>query len=169
MEGISYEAISLAGHLGLSKLVVLWDNNSISIDGNTNLSTSEDMKMRFKSCNWKVIEIDGHDFDQIRKALKQAQKSDKPVMISCKTTIAYGSPNKCGSEKSHGSPLGTEEIVATRKNLGWNHEPFVIPENILEAWKKAVSKGVRLENKWKKLLNNFVHKDEFLNSQKKRN
>lgn len=168
MEGISYEAISIAGHLGLSKLIVLWDNNSISIDGNTNLSTSEDMKLRFKSCNWKVLEVDGHNFEQIRKALKQAQKSDKPVMINCKTTIAYGSPNKCGSEKSHGSPLGAEEIAATRKNLGWNHEPFIVPDHILEAWKTVVSKGNRLENKWNKTLSSLAseQKEEFLSSQK---
>ena len=168
MEGISYEAISIAGHLGLSKLIVLWDNNSISIDGNTNLSTSEDMRLRFKSSNWKVIDADGHNFDQIRKALKQAQKSDKPVMINCKTTIAYGSPNKCGSEKSHGSPLGAEEITATRKNLNWSHEPFIIPNHILEAWKKTGSKGNKLENKWQKTLSiiNPELKEEFLNSQK---
>lgn len=168
MEGISYEAISLAGHLGLSKLIVLWDNNSISIDGSTNLSTSEDMKLRFKSCNWKVIEIDGHDFEQIRKALKQAGKSDKPVMISCKTTIAYGSPNKSGSEKSHGSPLGADEIIATRKNLDWNYDPFVVPDEILNKWRDAGKTGLRLNNKWKKLLSAAPEtlRNEFLESQK---
>ena len=104
MEGISYEAISIAGHLGLSNLIVLWDDNNISIDGTLDLTCSEDMKKRFESCNWNFIETDGHDFNQIRSALTEAQQSDKPILIACKTTIAYGSPNKSGKSSSHGSP-----------------------------------------------------------------
>lgn len=136
MEGISQEAISFAGNLGLNQLVVLWDNNSISIDGDTSLATSENMKMRFEACGWNVIQIDGHSFDEIRSALKAAQNSDKPVMIDCKTTIAFGSPNKSGSEKSHGSPLGADEIVKTRQNLNWPYEAFEVPAEILNEWRK---------------------------------
>ena len=136
MEGISQEAISLAGHLALSNLVVLWDDNSISIDGNVSLTTSENMKMRFEACGWKFLAVDGHNFDEIRKALSEAQKSDKPVLIGCKTVIGFGSPSKAGSEKAHGSPLGAEEIVKVRQNLGWNHDAFMIPEELLEKWRE---------------------------------
>jgi transketolase len=155
MEGISQEAISLAGHLKLSKLIVLWDNNNISIDGKIGLSSSEDMKLRFKACGWKVLEIDGHNFDEIRKGLKQAQKGDQPVMISCKTTIAYGSPNKSGSEKSHGSPLGAEEIKLVRKQLDWKWGPFEIPENLLAKWRELGARGKKFYKKWEKDLENL--------------
>lgn len=148
MEGISQEAISIAGHLNLNKLIVLWDNNSISIDGSTALTTSENMKMRFEACNWKVIQIDGHNFDQIRNALSEAQNSDKPVMIDCKTVIAYGSPNKSGSEKSHGSPLGADEVVKVRKALNWPHAPFVIPEDLEEKWLEAGKRSHKIFKEW---------------------
>lgn len=148
MEGISQEAISIAGHLNLNKLVLLWDDNSISIDGNTTITTSEDMRMRFEACNWNVIEINGHNFDEIRAALTKAQTSDKPVMIACKTTIGFGSPNKAGSEKSHGSPLGEEEIKKTREQLNWQHEPFVIPQDLLEAWSQAGKKSDQTFAQW---------------------
>ncbi len=137
MEGISQEAISLAGHLNLSKLVVLWDNNSISIDGETSLTTSENMKMRFESCGFDVIQIDGHNFDEIRTALQKAQSATRPTLIDCKTTIGFGSPAKAGTEKCHGSPLGAEEVKKTREALGWNYEPFFIPENLRNEWLKA--------------------------------
>ena len=137
MEGISQEAISLAGHLNLSKLVVLWDNNSISIDGETSLTTSENMKMRFESCGFDVIQIDGHNFDEIRAALQKAQSATRPTLIDCKTTIGFGSPAKAGTEKCHGSPLGAEEVKKTREALGWNYEPFFIPENLRNEWLKA--------------------------------
>ncbi len=137
MEGISQEAISLAGHLNLSKLVVLWDNNSISIDGETSLTTSENMKMRFESCGFDVIQIDGHNFDEIRAALQKAQSATRPTLIDCKTTIGFGSPAKAGTEKCHGSPLGAEEAKKTREALGWNYEPFFIPENLRNEWLKA--------------------------------
>jgi transketolase len=148
MEGISQEAISIAGHLQLNKLVLLWDNNSISIDGQTSLTTSENMKMRFEACGWKVLQIDGHNFDEIRKALSDAQKSDKPVMIDCKTTIAFGSPNKAGSEKSHGSPLGTDEVAQVRKKLEWESAPFVIPEELEEAWLEAGKRSRKIYKEW---------------------
>ncbi len=148
MEGISQEAISMAGTWNLKNLVVLWDNNSISIDGDVAIATCENMKMRFESCNWKVIQIDGHNFDEIRAALKEAQNSDRPVMIDCKTTIAYGSPNKAGSEKSHGSPLGTDEVKKTREALNWPHEAFVIPQNLKAEWEKAGTRSVEVAKNW---------------------
>ena len=147
MEGISQEAISIAGNFGLKNLVLLWDNNSISIDGDTAIATCENMKMRFEACNWKVLQIDGHNFDEIRAALIDAQNSDKPVMIDCKTIIAYGSPNKAGSEKSHGSPLGAEEVKKVREFLNWPHNPFEIPNDLKENWLQAgsISNKARLD------------------------
>ncbi|MBM3579378.1 MAG: transketolase [Alphaproteobacteria bacterium] len=134
MEGISQEAISLAGHLNLSKLVVLWDNNSISIDGKVSLATSENMKLRFEACGFDVIQIDGHNFDEIRAALAKAQNATRPTLIDCHTTIGFGSPAKAGTEKCHGSPLGEQEVKKVREALNWPHEPFVIPQNLREEW-----------------------------------
>ena len=136
MEGISQEAISLAGNLNLNKLVVLWDNNSISIDGKVLLATSENMKMRFEACGFDVIQIDGHNFDEIRAALTKAQNATRPTLIDCKTTIGFGSPSKAGSEKCHGSPLGAEEVKKTREALDWNYDPFFIPQDLRDEWLK---------------------------------
>ena len=121
MEGISHEALSLAGHLRLKNLIMLFDNNSISIDGPTRLAVSDNFKKRFNSYGWEYIEINGHNEKQIFKALKKAQKAKRPTAISCKTTIGYGSPNKSGTESAHGSPLGKDEIKLVRKKLKWNH------------------------------------------------
>lgn len=148
MEGISQEAISFAGNLALKNLIVLWDNNSISIDGDVAIATCENMKMRFEACNWKVIQVDGHNFDEIRSALAAAQNSDRPVMIDCKTTIAFGSPNKAGSEKSHGSPLGADEVKKTREALNWPHEPFVIPAELKSEWEKAGVRSAEIAKNW---------------------
>jgi len=137
MEGISQEALALAGHLNLNNLILLWDDNSISIDGKTSIATSENMSLRFEALGFNVIAIDGHNFDEIRQALSQAQNSTKPILIACKTTIGFGSPSKAGSEKCHGSPLGKDEIQKTRENLNWNFAPFEIPNDILETWRKA--------------------------------
>lgn len=137
MEGISQEAISLAGHLNLNKLVVLWDNNSISIDGETSLTTSENMRLRFEACGFDVIQINGHNFDEIRAALQKAQTATRPTLIDCKTTIGFGSPTKAGTEKCHGSPLGAEEVKKTREALGWNYDAFVIPADLRAEWLKA--------------------------------
>ena len=178
MEGISHEAMSLAGHLKLKNLVMLFDNNSISIDGPTNLTVSDNFKKRFESYGWDYILINGHNEKEIFKALKKVQNAKKPTVISCKTQIGYGSPNKSGKASSHGSPLGIGEVKLVRKMLDWKHKPFEIPKNILDEWKKIGNKGVKLEADWNKfykrkkqtvdkvLKNNFnkVFKSEKQNS-----
>jgi len=161
MEGISHEAMSLAGHLKLKNLIMLFDNNSISIDGPTSLAVSDDFKNRFKSYGWNYILIDGHNNRQIYNALKKAQSSKKPTVISCKTKIGFGSPNKSGKASSHGSPLGVNEIELVRKNLDWRHKPFKIPQKILNKWREIGKKGLKEEKKWNKSFNK--HKDKFKN------
>ena len=151
MEGISHEALSLAGHLKLKNLILLFDNNSISIDGPTNLAVSDKFKERFASYGWNYIEIDGQNQKQVYKAIKKSQKAKKPTCISCKTTIGYGSPNKSGTASAHGSPLGKKEVELVRKKLKWDHSPFFIPKNILNNWRQIGNKGPSLEKKWTKL------------------
>jgi len=152
MEGISHEAMSLAGHLKLKNLVMLFDNNSISIDGPTNLAVSDNFKKRFEGYGWDYISINGHNEKEIFKALKKVQKAKKPTVISCKTKIGYGSPNKSGKASSHGSPLGIEEIKLVRKALNWKTKPFDIPNKILNEWRKIGQRGEILEKKWDKAL-----------------
>ncbi len=170
MEGISHEAMSLAGHLKLKNLIMLFDNNSISIDGPTSLAVSDNFKKRFESYNWNYLEINGHNEKEIFKALKKVQNAKKPTVISCKTIIGYGSPNKSGKASSHGSPLGIEEIELARKKLGWNYKPFQVPKNILDAWRKIGQKGEKIEQKWNKSYNkkknklNKFFRNDFLNS-----
>mgnify|MGYP006084753895 CR=1 FL=1 len=151
MEGISHEAMSLAGHLRLKNLVMLFDNNSISIDGPTSLSVSDNFKKRFESYGWDYILINGHNEKEIFKALKKVQNAKKPTVISCKTKIGYGSPNKSGKSSSHGSPLGLEEIKLVRNNLNWSHKPFQIPDKVLNKWNKIGKKGELIEAKWNKV------------------
>ena len=141
MEGISHEALSFAGHLKLKNLILLFDNNSISIDGPTNLAVSDNIKKRFESYGWDYLDVNGHDEKQIFKALRKAQKAKRPFAISCKTTIGYGSPNKGGKASSHGSPLGEEEINLVRKKLNWDYKPFEIPNDIKKEWKKIGEKA----------------------------
>ena len=148
MEGISHEAMSLAGHLKLKNLIVFFDNNKISIDGSTSLSVSDNYKKRFESYGWNFLEINGHNEKQISKAITKASKSNKPTLISCKTIIGFGSPNKSGKASSHGSPLGDEEINLVRKKLKWNCQPFEVPKEILDEWREIGNKGEQLENKW---------------------
>ena len=152
MEGISHEAMSLAGHLKLKNLVMLFDNNSISIDGPTNLAVSDNFKKRFEGYGWDYISINGHNEKEIFKALKKVQKAKKPTVISCKTKIGYGSPNKSGKASSHGSPLGVDEIKLVRKALNWKTKPFDIPSKILNEWRKIGQRGEVLEKKWDKAL-----------------
>ncbi len=152
MEGISHEAMSLAGHLKLKNLVMLFDNNSISIDGPTNLAVSDNFKKRFEGYGWDYISINGHNEKEIFKALKKVQKAKKPTVISCKTKIGYGSPNKSGKASSHGSPLGVDEIKLVRKALNWKTKPFDIPNHFLNEWRKIGQRGEILEKKWNKTL-----------------
>ena len=152
MEGISHEAMSLAGHLKLKNLIVFFDNNRISIDGSTSLSVSDNYKKRFESYGWNFIDINGHKEKQITKAISKASKSNKPTIISCKTVIGFGSPNKSGKASSHGSPLGDEEIKLVRKKLKWNNKPFEIPKEVLDEWRRIGNKGEGLEKKWQETL-----------------
>lgn len=150
MEGISEEAISLAGHLKLNKLIVLWDNNNVTIDGNVSVASSTNQICRFKANGWNVISINGHNCCQIDRAIKKAKKSKKPTLIACKTTIGFGAPNKCGSPKCHGSPLGADEIELMRKNLNWDAKAFETPKEILKNWRDAGARGNGLAKAWEK-------------------
>jgi len=163
MEGISHESMSLAGHLKLKNLIVFFDNNKISIDGSTSLSVSDNYKKRFESYGWSFQDINGHNFKQIFNAIKKATKSKKPSIISCKTIIGFGSPNKSGKASSHGAPLGEKEIKLMRKKLKWKHEPFIIPEELMNSWREIGRKGEELEGEWKNTLNkkNIKIKEEY--------
>ena len=161
MEGISHEAMSLAGHLKLKNLIVFFDNNKISIDGPTSLSVSDNYKKRFEAYGWDFQEINGHNEKQISKAILKASKSNKPSLISCKTIIGFGSPNKSRKASSHGSPLGVDEVKLVRKKLKWASEPFDVPKEVLDAWREIGKKGELLEKKWEETLNNKSQKVKF--------
>ncbi len=152
MEGISQEAISLAGHLKLGKLIVLWDDNSISIDGATDLSTSDDNLARFEASGWETCRVDGHDPEAVAAAIAAARDTDRPTLIACKTVIGFGAPNKQGTAATHGAPLGDDEIAATREALGWTHGPFELPESALAAWRAAGARGATNRAAWQNRL-----------------
>ena len=153
MEGISQEAAELAGHLKLNKLIVLWDNNNITIDGTVDNASSTNQLMRFEAMGWNTMEIDGHNYAQISDVIRSAQQSDKPTLIACKTTIGYGAPTKCGTPKCHGSPLGAEETSNMRKVLNWEYEPFFVPEDILNMWKNVGLKSQKEYDIWQHSAN----------------
>ena len=161
MEGISHEACSLAGHLKLNRLIVLYDDNEISIDGPTSLSDSTDVLARFSAMGWATKCIDGHDTNAIGSALKWAKISDKPVLIACKTIIGYGAPNRAGTSKSHGEALGAEEIEGARAALNWPHAPFIVPEDIVSAWREAGARGSAARQAWQNSFSASAERQSF--------
>ncbi|MEO6841570.1 MAG: transketolase [Bradyrhizobium sp.] len=148
MEGLSHEAISLAGHLKLNRLIVLFDDNQISIDGSTSLSCSDDQLARFAASGWSASRIDGHDPEAIAAAIEQARRHDRPSLIACRTVIGFGAPNRQGSEKAHGAPLGADEVAKTRDGLGWPYEPFQVPEAVLDPWRQIGGRGQAARRAW---------------------
>ena len=163
MEGLSHESCSLAGHLNLSKLIVLFDDNSISIDGPTNLSASDNTIKRFESYGWKTLSINGHNHKEISKAITIAKNHNCPTLIACKTKIGFGSPNKESSSSSHGSPLGEDEVKLTRKNLKWQHKPFEIPNDLLDGWRNFFKRNNEDIDDWKQVFNNISNTLDFKN------
>jgi transketolase len=161
MEGISHEAISLAGHLRLARLAVLFDDNHVSIDGPTSLAVSDDQLARFRACGWVAESIDGHDPGAIAAALERAQAADRPSLIACRTIIGYGAPTKAGTAATHGAPLGKEEVAGARRQLGWTHEPFVVPQEILTAWRSFGARGAAAHDEWSRRLAAHDERDEF--------
>jgi transketolase len=161
MEGINHEAIGLAGHLGLGRLIVLWDDNKITIDGSTELSTSEDVRARFVATGWHVESCDGHDFEDISRAIDAALADDRPSLIACKTLIGKGAPNKQGTSATHGSPLGNDEVAAARAALGWDSAPFEIPAENLAAWRDAGVRGTVTRIEWENCLSTDINGAEF--------
>ena len=161
MEGISHEAIDMAGHLKLGRLIVLWDDNDISIDGNTDIATSTNQLARFKAAGWQVTRVDGHDSDAVSAAIDVAKKSRKPSLVACKTVIGFGAPTLAGSHKTHGAPLGDDEIQATRTALGWDHPPFEIPSDIRSLWREIATRGLDMRTHWQSRLDSSVKKSRF--------
>jgi len=152
MEGISQEAISLAGHWCLNKLILFWDNNDITIDGSVSVADSSDQIARFRACGWHTISVNGHNQDEIAQAIAAAQNSDKPTLIACKTVIGFGAPKMAGTNKVHGSPLGAEEVAATREKLGWPHPPFSVPDDVVAPWRESTKRGEEKRLAWQQKL-----------------
>lgn len=161
-EGVSHEAIALAGHMKLNRLVVLWDDNSISIDGSTDLSDTMDHRARFEAAGWMTLAVDGQDPQAVDTALEQARSSDKPVLIACKTTIGFGAPTKAGTAGSHGAPLGKEEIAGARKALGWTYGPFEIPDDVYDGWRAASVCSAEARAAWEQRLQHSDHLEAFI-------
>lgn len=166
MEGVSHEAIDLAGHLGLGQLIVMWDDNRITIDGDTDLSTSTDQMARFAASGWQVLTCDGHNMTEIGDAIASARRDPRPTMIACRTTIGYGAPNKQGGHDVHGAPLGTDEIAAARAFLGWSHDPFEMPDDVYAAWHSIANRGAQARIRWAAQLEKSEHRDAFNAHQK---
>ena len=162
MEGVSHEAIDLAGHLKLNKLIVLWDDNRISIDGATSITTSTDQRKRFEAHGWHTIAVDGHDQAAVKAAIDEAHQQDRPTMIACRTTIGFGAPIKAGSESAHGSPLGAAELEGARKQLGWTMPPFELPEGCLETWRAAGARSRSVRLAWEANLASHANREPFL-------
>jgi len=160
MEGINHEAIGLAGHLHLGRMNVLWDDNRITIDGATDLSTSEDIKARYTATGWHVCECDGHDFADIDRAMEEAKADPRPSLIACRTVIGKGAPTKQGTSATHGAPLGEDEIAGTREALGWTSEPFDVPRDIISDWRAAGARGAEASGAWAARLDASEHKAE---------
>jgi transketolase len=162
MEGVSHEAIDFAGHHGLGHLIVMWDDNQITIDGSTDVSTSMNQQMRFEAAGWHVQSVDGHDKDAVAAAIEAARKvTDKPSMIACRTIIGFGAPNKQGSHDVHGAPLGDAEIAAARVALDWPHDPFTVPQEVYDAWRKVSARGRETRLEWEKRLGGHPKQDAF--------
>jgi transketolase len=161
MEGISQEALTLAGRQKLNKLIVIWDDNSISIDGAVSLSDRTDQKARFAASGWNVLECDGHDMEDVARAFKAATQSNLPVFIACKTIIGYGAPKKAGTAKAHGEALGADELAAAKAKLGWPHGPFEIPDNILKGWRRVGARGAGAREEWASRLKRAQDRDQF--------
>lgn len=161
MEGISHEAISLAGALRLSKLIVLWDDNGVCIDGPTKMTVNDDQRARFKASGWHVQAVDGHDPEAVAEAIEKALRTKKPSLIACKTKIGFGAPTKEGTAATHGAPLGEDEIAAARENLGWPHAPFEIPTDVLAAWREVGGRGAAVRQDWEGRLEKSRKKKEF--------
>ena len=161
MEGVSQEAITLAGHMKLNKLIVLWDDNNVTIDGTLDVADETDQIKRFEAAGWAVASIDGHDPTAIDQALEWAKSSDRPVMIACKTRIGYGAPTIEGTGKAHGGPYGASEIEGIRKNIGWDHAPFVVPDDVLTTWREAGARGAATRTEWEGRLAASDKKAEF--------
>ena len=162
MEGVNHEAIGLAGHLKLGRMIVLWDDNKITIDGATSLSTSEDVLGRYAATGWHTVTCDGHDIADIRRALDEAVADDRPSLVACRTVIGKGAPNKAGTHKVHGAALGADEVAATREALGWPHEAFVVPDDIAADWRATGERGKQVRTEWQDRLAIHSSKDEFI-------
>ena len=161
MEGVNHEAIGLAGHLKLGRMIVLWDDNKITIDGATSLSTSEDVLGRYAATGWHTVTCDGHDIADIRRALDEAVADNRPSLVACRTVIGKGAPNKAGTHKVHGAALGADEVAATREALGWPHEAFVVPDDIAADWRATGERGKKVRAEWQDRLAIHSNKDEF--------
>ncbi|HMG47362.1 MAG TPA: transketolase [Allosphingosinicella sp.] len=161
MEGVNHEAAGLAGHLGLGRLIVFWDDNHITIDGATDLSTSEDVEARYQAYGWHVVRCDGLDAADVRRAIDEALADPRPSLIACRTIIGFGAPHKQGTAATHGAALGADEVAAARKALGWNHPPFEVPAGILDAWRAAGRRGQADHKAWRERLDASPDQAEF--------